>query len=88
MLAVAGSHRVSITYPGSAWCVSNPLATAAGNRAAAAVGRGAWCALAAFLIDRFRARLSQEVIVAIHRWMALLVFALAIYFAVTFFRSL
>lgn len=56
--------------------------------AAAALGMGAWCSLAVWLINRFRARLSHEVIMKIHRWMAVLVFGLAVFFAVAFVRSL
>ena len=56
--------------------------------AAAALGMGTWCFLMASLIRRFRARLSQRLIIKIHRWMAVLVLGLAIFFAVAFVQAL
>lgn len=56
--------------------------------AAAAVGMSSWCVLMTVVIGRFRDRLSQEVIMRVHRVMALLVFGLAIVFAVAFVESL
>ena len=56
--------------------------------AAAAVGMASWCVLMATAIARFRKRLSQQMIMRIHRVMGVLVFGLAIVFAVAFLDCL
>jgi len=56
--------------------------------AAAALGMASWCAIAALLVNKFRKRLSQDVIMKVHRVMGVLVFVLAAFFAVAFFQSL
>jgi threonine/homoserine/homoserine lactone efflux protein len=56
--------------------------------AAAAVGMAAWCVLMAGAIARFRERLSQDMLVRVHRGMAVLVFGLAVVFVVAFFDCL
>ena len=55
---------------------------------AAAIGMGTWCFFMASIVNRFRTRLSQDVIIRVHRVMGVLVFGLAVFFAVAFVQSL
>ena len=55
--------------------------------AAAALGMASWCAIVALLVNKFRKRLSQDVIMRVHRVMGVLVFVLAVFFAVTFVQG-